>query len=347
MTQAMKASILFITYKHEAFVAEAVRSAMAQDYPNLELVVCDDGSPDRTREILERELEDCPSHISIIRCHSEQNQGFHTNFNCGLAACTGDVIVAMSGDDISLPHRVSKICGEFAADSECMLVCSNWLRIDDAGKDLGIRIQNREDGIYSYSITREDIYALSPICGATAAYRASLRDSFPPMMKGKHAEDNCFWFRGLLLGNVHYLNESLVLWRTHTANLSNWVRGQDTPQGRSVHIRFLCLHECMTPQWRRDLSHALATNLITLSEYNQHLRTILITREWSRLLRLSVTRAPWSWWLASASRLLKACAQHRFLRKSLRKIRKQHLPLRSFASRRNEYWRYYFHGKRR
>ncbi len=63
----MKASILFVAYNQRRFVAEAIRSAMAQDYRDLELVVCDDASSDDTRAVLEAELRNCPSHISVVR----------------------------------------------------------------------------------------------------------------------------------------------------------------------------------------------------------------------------------------------------------------------------------------
>jgi glycosyltransferase involved in cell wall biosynthesis len=341
----MKASILFITYQHEAFVAEAIRSAMAQDYPDLELVVCDDGSPDRTREILERELENCPPHIRVIRAHSEKNCGFHANFNRGLAACSGDVIVAMSGDDVSLPHRVSSICSEFAADPSSMLVCTNWIRIDDSGRETGIRGKRRENGIFSYTAAKDSVYAGAPLCGAVAAYRASLLDLFPPMEQGRHAEDNCFWVRALLVGNIRYLSDPLVFWRSHGDNQSNWERGLDTKSARDKHLKFLHAHQCMARQWRRDLSHALATNLISKIKYQQLQLTIEIQREWHRLLRLSVAQAPWGLWLGSVSKLLWASAFCWSLRKSASKILRKHLQLRISVKRRNEYWHSYFNGK--
>lgn len=335
----MKASILFITYKHEKFVAEAIRSAMAQDYPDIELVVCDDGSPDHTRGILEKELANCPPHIKVVWASSEENRGFHANFNRGLAACAGDVIVAMSGDDISLPHRVSTICREFAADPDCMLVCSNWIRIDDAGRDLGIRGKGGRDGVFSYSSSKDQIYAGAPICGAAAAYRASLRELFPPMEQGRHAEDNCFCVRALLVGNIRYLSEPLVFWRTHGGNQRNWAQGSDTRPAMDRHLKFLRAHQCLARQWMRDLSHALAMKLISRTAFEELERTARIKCEWYRLLRFSVTRATWRLWLGSASKLLRASASGRALRRSSSRILRRHLPLRLSARRRDEYWR--------
>ena len=342
----MKASILFITYKHEMFVAEAIRSAMAQDYPELELVVCDDGSPDRTREILEKELEKCPSHIDVVRASQKENRGFHENFNCGLKSCTGDVIIAMSGDDVSVPHRVSTICREFAANPDCMLVCSNWIRIDATGTDLDKRHNRNKSGIFPTPRGDYEIYAGAPICGATGAYRTTLRDLFPPMKKGLHAEDNCFWFRARLIGNIHYLAEPLVRWRVHTTNQFNWKKTSGTVTARKKHLKFLHSHQCMAPQWKRDLSHALATQLVSRQAYETHTRTIEMKREWSRLIRLSILPAPWSLWIGSACRLLRTSSKCGRWRKSLRRILRLHLPLRISGTRREKYWNCDFKGER-
>jgi glycosyltransferase involved in cell wall biosynthesis len=340
----MKASLLFVTYRHEAFVAEAIRSAMAQEYPQLELVVCDDGSPDRTREILEKELEDCPPHIEVVWASQKENRGFHENFNCGLKSCTGDVIVAMSGDDVSAPHRVSRICREFAADPTCMLVCSGWRKIDDTGKDLGRRNNRQRDGVFPSSRGAQEIYAGAPICGATAAYRVQLRDLFPPMAKGPHAEDNCFWFRARLIGTIHYIAEPLVLWRTHTSNESNWERTSDTANAREKHLKFLHIHQCMAPQWRRDLSHARATDMVSKQTFEILNRSIDMKREWARLIRLSVLPAPWRLWFGSACRLLRMSSECGKEWTSLRKILRRHAPIRISRKRREKYWKSYFNN---
>ena len=235
----MKASILFITYQHEKFVAESIRAAMAQDHPDLELVICDDGSSDRTRRILEEEMARCPRHIEVVWASTDENRGLHANFNGGLAACTGDVIVIMSGDDISLPHRVSKICGVFSADPECMLVCSNWLRINEAGADLGIRGQHTKDTVFSYAGKVDRVYASAPVCGATGSYRASLRSLFPPMAKGRHGEDNCFWVRACWRA-IFTTSQSRSCCGDLTRKISPTSRAPPTPRKRSVIICGFC-----------------------------------------------------------------------------------------------------------
>lgn len=337
----MKASILFISYNHAQFVGKAIRSALAQDYPEIELVVCDDASPDETCAILEWELENGPPNITFVRSHSEQNVGLIRTFNRGIAACSGEIIVPMAGDDISLPHRVSMICEEFSKDPKCMLVCSDWIQIDTAGGDYGPRLIRKKNEVFSYSPSSVSIYAKAPVCGATAAYRATLRDLFPPMQKGSHAEDNCFWFRALLVGNIRYISDPLIHWRSHGNSQSNWVRDGDTKDARVKHLRFLYAHQCMGKQWIQDLCHALESKLVTFSEFERLRLMALFSRESYRIRRYFITPAPWQLWLGSVSKLLRVNFSWWSFKQSLVTIAK-HLKIRLFAKHRQKYWIRYF-----
>lgn len=314
---------------------------MAQDYPDLEIVVCDDASPDRTRDILERELVNCPPHVRVVRAHSDINGGIHANFNRGMAACSGEVIVVMSGDDISLPNRVACVVKEFLQYPECMLVCSNWSTIDAYGKllkDSACRLTRRS--VHRYGRKIRHMYGGAPVCGAAAAYRAVLRDVFGPMMKGHHGEDNCYWFRALLMGTVHYVPEPLVLWRSHMDNQSNWDRSEDTASGRAKFIRFLLVHQNFSTQWRQDLICAQLKNLISVETLEIINGAVQREREWQRLRRYSITVAPWKLWIGSARRVKRAKPGFKIIKKMLLSQLRLRLSLRH----RNRFWRKHFGG---
>jgi glycosyltransferase involved in cell wall biosynthesis len=61
------ATFVLFAYRHEAFVAEAIRSVAKQTYRPLELIVTDDASPDCTREKIDEALRDFPADIPVIR----------------------------------------------------------------------------------------------------------------------------------------------------------------------------------------------------------------------------------------------------------------------------------------
>ena len=93
-------SVVLITYNHERYIGAAIESILNQTYPRLELVVVDDGSSDKTREIA-RSYKD-PRAIVI----ETDNSGPSIALNKGVERSKGDYIAFMSGDDVALPNRL-------------------------------------------------------------------------------------------------------------------------------------------------------------------------------------------------------------------------------------------------
>jgi hypothetical protein len=235
-----------------------------------------------------------------------------------MATCTGEVIVVMSGDDVSLPNRISRVVEVFAAQPRCMVVCSDWTVIDQTGAEIpGRGCHVLTSRAFRYKEKMKHIYGGAPVCGAAAAYRATLRDIFGPMHKGHHAEDNCYWFRGLLMGEVHYLARPLVLWRSHEENQSNWDRSQNTDKARAKYFHFLRKHQNFTPQWKRDLAIAHRNSLITAESMQRIGQAVQFDREWQRLRRYSLACVPMKLWNAAAKRVLLTRPNLKVFRKTI------------------------------
>jgi len=101
-------TIIVVTYNHETFIDECLRSCVlqAQTFPNLEIVVADDGSRDDARELIRRWAHEYPELIFPIL--AEKNTGIASNFNRGLDAARGELIAWLGGDDIMLPNKISR-----------------------------------------------------------------------------------------------------------------------------------------------------------------------------------------------------------------------------------------------
>ncbi len=295
-------SVILLTYNQEAFVAEAVRSWLRQDLPVFELVLSDDASTDRTRDVIEAELARHPAtQVRVVRAHRPSNVGVLANVNAAMAACTGDIIVAAAGDDVSEPARLRLTAEIFAADPTVQAVVANCQKIDADGRLLGSPSLRHATGRYSYDQSARDLYARSPVCGASAAYRAELFRDFGPMQPGSHGEDNCFWLRALLRGAVYYDRRPLVRWRQHGANLSNYSEGGfASAESRQRHLRWMRAHELMAPQWERDITLAVERGWVTPGRGELVRR--LVREECARwkLDRCSLEPAPWSEWQEAA-----------------------------------------------
>lgn len=93
----MKFSLIITCYKQEQFIRKTVDSALAQLYPDKEIIVVDDASPDRAILI----LEEYGKKIRLIR--HEKNLGAIKSRNDGAEAARGEFLVFMDGDDFYLP----------------------------------------------------------------------------------------------------------------------------------------------------------------------------------------------------------------------------------------------------
>ncbi|MHC1740434.1 MAG: glycosyltransferase [Anaerolineaceae bacterium] len=96
-------TVLMAVYNGDKFLAEAIESVLAQSYQNFEFLIVDDGSIDRTKEII------CAYKDHRIRLIvNDKNIGLSSSLNKGIELSKTDLIARMDADDISLPNRLEK-----------------------------------------------------------------------------------------------------------------------------------------------------------------------------------------------------------------------------------------------
>ena len=95
-------SIVTPTYNQAEYLAETIESVLAQDYPNIEYIVLDDGSTDSTPEVLNR-------YSGRVRWERHDNMGQARTLNKGWAMSRGEFIGYLSSDDLLLPDAISKL----------------------------------------------------------------------------------------------------------------------------------------------------------------------------------------------------------------------------------------------
>jgi glycosyltransferase involved in cell wall biosynthesis len=122
-------SVIVTTYNHEKYIAEAVGSVLRQTFGDFEAVVIDDGSSDRTAEVVRSFSE------PRIRYLHQANQGPSAATNTALAACRGKYIAFMSGDDVIRPDRLCKQLEAYGRGPTRVLFAGVEF-IDDDGRPL-------------------------------------------------------------------------------------------------------------------------------------------------------------------------------------------------------------------
>lgn len=101
------------TYNHERFIEQAIVSVLEQDFPRseMQILVVDDGSTDRTPEIL-RKFE---SQVCLLH---KANGGQASAFNVGISEARGDFIAFLDGDDWWAPNKLTRVLETFAKERE-------------------------------------------------------------------------------------------------------------------------------------------------------------------------------------------------------------------------------------
>jgi hypothetical protein len=105
------ASVLIDTFNHENFIEKAITCVLDQDFPSSdrEIIVVDDGSTDRTPEILRK----FQTHIRIL---NKPNGGQASAFNVGIPECRGEIIVFLDGDDWWAQGKLRRVAKIMAND---------------------------------------------------------------------------------------------------------------------------------------------------------------------------------------------------------------------------------------
>lgn len=214
-------SVVIASYNCDCYLPEAIDSVLAQTHPNFEIIVVDDGSTDRTAEVLQ-------TYGSQIRSVYQPNQGVAVARNRGIALARGEWIAFLDADDIFLPHKLAAQLAVAESHPELGIVHSGWHRIDAKGNWL----MTVEPWRQVPELSLEDWLRWKPVLPSAMLFQRRWLEQaggfdprFPP------AEDTELVLRLSLMGcPAKWLPQVTVKYRQH--DLSAMHRG--LPQAKSL-----------------------------------------------------------------------------------------------------------------
>jgi glycosyltransferase involved in cell wall biosynthesis len=280
-------SFTLLAYNHEKYIRKAVEGAFTQTYEQLEIILSDDCSSDQTFEIIKEMAEayDGPHRVVLNANPKNLGIGLHVNKLMGLSQ--GEIIVAAAGDDISHPDRVEKIVNKFLTKQERPFsVWSSAQYIDNQGNELDQEFKKPSKSQTDTSMVRN----FYPVIGATHAWDRRVFDFFGPLMPSIVFEDNAISFRSYLLGDIAFIDEELVDYRTHTKNLTNFTKISNSVElyfRAATRIRWAIVG---VDQRMRDLEFAI-NELGSIPRDQDLMRTELATLKRKMTSRLEIYKS--------------------------------------------------------
>src|ERR1700747_3867695 len=131
-------TVLIDTFNHERFIDEAILSVLEQDFPRaeMEIVVVDDGSTDRTAEIVRKFAPD-------VRLIQKTNGGQASAFNAGIPEARGDIVAFLDGDDWWTKEKLSVVMDYLAARPHIGVVGHGIYEVDSDTGNMNATIPQR------------------------------------------------------------------------------------------------------------------------------------------------------------------------------------------------------------
>ncbi|MEC7262083.1 MAG: glycosyltransferase family A protein, partial [Candidatus Thermoplasmatota archaeon] len=116
------------TYKRDPLLDVAISSILNQTYPDIELIVVDDASPDDNFERLKEKAE---ADLRIRPFRMQQNGGTYLAKNYGLQQAKGKFISFMDSDDFAHPQKLERQVAQFVKNKQLQGVIHQCIRIDE------------------------------------------------------------------------------------------------------------------------------------------------------------------------------------------------------------------------
>ena len=231
-----RVSVIIPTYNQASYLSEAVESALAQSYQDLEVIVIDDGSTDNTPEV----ASGFPPGVIYIR---QENQGVSTARNNGIEMAKGEYLAFLDSDDIMLEGALQKSVDFLDQHPEAGFCYGQVYRMDDKGRTLRL-IGSRGAKTSCIRDGKEQIALMlfrGDITPSTVLARRFCFEEVGLFNTTLHiGEDIDMWLRLAMRYSVGYIAEPLAKYRVH-------------PQSATIKGNFEALESSQTAFVKRAL----------------------------------------------------------------------------------------------
>ena len=216
----MRLSVAMCTYNGEKYIQEQLESILKQTVSINEIIICDDGSIDKTIQIIENFQFNYQNKISLYK--NQANIGSTKNFEQAITICSGDYIFLSDQDDIWNSNKVEKIMKFFDENQTVEGVFSNANLINEVGVNL--KNQTLWNSVFFMENQLQkpiDLFSLikskrNMVTGATLCFKKEIKNlilPIPNIQKYYHDE----WIAIIIASRntLYYTTDKLISYRIH------------------------------------------------------------------------------------------------------------------------------------
>jgi glycosyltransferase involved in cell wall biosynthesis len=212
-------SFIIAAYNEENFIVECIDSCLSQTFPNIEICVTDDGSTDKTWEIMVNQYQN-DSRVKLDKF--DMNKGKIYAFNNSYKQSTGEYIAIVGADDVSFEDRIASSYNLLRKEN-CDLVFGKVLYCDE---NL-VPINYGQRKLSQKKVTLEQIIFSNIFYGATLFFNRKIAEKIFPIPHTLLFEDWWIGFVSVLYGKAIFLNKYLIKYRQHEKNDNSLLDEED------------------------------------------------------------------------------------------------------------------------
>lgn len=212
MLKKIRVSIIMSVFNGEKYLNKAMDAILYQTFSDFEFIIINDGSTDRTNDILKSYTD------PRIRVFNQENRGLIQSLNRGISLASGEYIARQDADDISLPDRIKEQVKIMDNDPKIVLVGSSYYVINDNDDIIDfVKVPQSDTEI------RWKMIFFNPFCHTSIIIRSeTLKDKNLYYNENDvHAEDFGLWSRLLQYGDCYNIDKPFVKYRAHPNQISN------------------------------------------------------------------------------------------------------------------------------
>lgn len=283
-------SVLMPVHNGEHYLKEAVESILAQTFADFEFLIIDDGSTDRSRQIVESF-----SDPRIVLVANAENRGTVHVLNQGIALARGRYIARMDADDISLPERLERQV-RFMNEHPDIGVSGTGMRLIKNGKLRNIRTHAASDQELKIQLLFSPCF-FHP----TVIIRAELAKAHPYPDNLVYTQDYNYWTKLAPLTSFANLGEVLLHFREHEGQISTRKADMQVSNARALRTEYLRRLVGEVSPEKLAIHHAIAENRndIDLEKAKTWLEELVGTNDETGMFDAEIFRKEMArrWWL--------------------------------------------------